>query len=385
VKAFFEKHKTAILIIGGIIGLYLFYKWYQGYSANQSAASDAAAQAAEQAALQNQYLASTGTTDGGASANGSASTPGLISVGLPSTTPTGSGATNPTSTNTTPVLNTPYGPVPTNPTAAAQQANQPLIGNVIPNAPAAQSNPSIHGPGATAAQAAILKNAVATGGNLSPSDAVGSYNYTLNQVGAESEPGFNQAEFDQYWSSLTTGGPGGGFQASDNVAIPAFVAFAGSDPQVVNTEYEAMGLPPPFPGLGTGASPAPASEGSSSTATSTTPAKSAAPVSVGVGATRNPYQGAPLQITNPSLSQQVIGGAGQSLANPIPTTNRTITTTPTNTPQQPLRTPTANPATPATGSNVAPVIRTPAPRPVAPAPGSNIAPVRRSIFQTLLG
>ena len=95
------------------------------------------------------------------------------------------------------------------------------------------------GPGATAAQLAILQ--AGPGGS-----GYGTYIETLDEVNAEQEPGYNQAEFNSYWSASTSGqltSQGG------TVQTPAFIAYEGSNPQVVNAELEAAGLPPAFTNL----------------------------------------------------------------------------------------------------------------------------------------
>ena len=66
----------------------------------------------------------------------------------------------------------------------------------------------------------------------------GTYIETQDQVTAEQEPGYNQAEFNTYWSAFTSGqlkSQGG------SVQTPAFIAYEGSDPEVVNAELEAAG------------------------------------------------------------------------------------------------------------------------------------------------
>ena len=110
---------------------------------------------------------------------------------------------------------------------------------VSPSAAGTAGTGTFGGPGATAAQMAILQ--------AGPSgSSYGTYIETLNEVDAEQEPGYNQAEFNSYWAAFTSGqlvSQGG------SVETPAFIAYAGSDPEVVNAELEAAGLPPAFTNL----------------------------------------------------------------------------------------------------------------------------------------
>jgi hypothetical protein len=110
------------------------------------------------------------------------------------------------------------------------------------------------GPGTTAAQLAILQ--------AGPSgSSYNTYVETEDEAAAEQEPGYNQSAFNSYWTSLTSGqlsSQGG------SVQTPAFIAYEGSNPEVVNTELEAAGLPPAFTNLPSTTTPT-ASEPSAST------------------------------------------------------------------------------------------------------------------------
>ncbi len=110
---------------------------------------------------------------------------------------------------------------------------------VSSSAAGAPGSGNFGGPGLTAEQLAILQGGP-SGSNYN------TYIETQNEVAAEQEPGFNQSEFDSYWTALTSGhlaSQGGSIQT------PAFIAYAGSNPEVVNAELEAAGLPPAFTNL----------------------------------------------------------------------------------------------------------------------------------------
>jgi hypothetical protein len=111
--------------------------------------------------------------------------------------------------------------------------------SVSPSVAGTPGSGTFGGPGATAAQMAILQ--------AGPSgSSYGTYIETLNEVDAEQEPGYNQTEFNSYWAAFTSGqlvSQGG------SVETPAFIAYAGSDPAVVNAELQAAGLPPAFTNL----------------------------------------------------------------------------------------------------------------------------------------
>jgi hypothetical protein len=122
------------------------------------------------------------------------------------------------------------------------------------------------GPGATAAQLAILQ--AGPGGS-----SYGTYIETLDEVNAEQEPGYNQAEFNSYWAAFTTDQlktQGG------SVQTPAFIAYEGSNPEVVNAELEAAGLPPAFTNLTDTATTTSTPSGSSADTTDTAALQTAA-------------------------------------------------------------------------------------------------------------
>jgi hypothetical protein len=123
--------------------------------------------------------------------------------------------------------------------ASAAAPSPSAAAAVTPSAAGTQGSGIFGGPGATAAQMAILQ----AGPNGS---SYSSYIETLNEVDAEQEPGYNQAEFNSYWAALTSGqlvSQGG------SVETPAFIAYAGSDPEVINEELQAAGLAPAFTNL----------------------------------------------------------------------------------------------------------------------------------------
>jgi hypothetical protein len=138
---------------------------------------------------------------------------------------------------------------PTQPSAPTQGLDPTQVGSqgsgyvttagVTSSASSTPGSGEFGGPGATAAQMAILQ--AGPGGS-----GYNTYIETQNEVKAEQEPGFNQGEFNTYWSALT-----GGQLASEggSVKTPAFIAYEGSNPQVVNAELEAAGLPPAFTNL----------------------------------------------------------------------------------------------------------------------------------------
>ena len=269
-KQFYERHKTAVWGIIGLIATYLGYRWYANYSANQAsanqAANDIAAQNALESALamqQTPYLMS-GTGSLGAPVTQTGGV-GLAQVGLPplsdsgtGLTPSGTPASPPTvsgtpvaSTTSSPVASTTSSPVAsTTSSPVASTTSSPVASTTSKPASVTAGKGLYGGPGTTPAQAAILQ-----AGFLSNpiSDAPGSYSYTLNQAAAEQEPGFNQNEFDATWSVLTNGGTGYNVQAADQLAANPYldpaVAFEGSNPAAINAEYEAMGKPDPFPSL----------------------------------------------------------------------------------------------------------------------------------------
>jgi len=376
-KAFFERHKTAILIVGSIIGLYLLYKWYQGYAANQAANQSATDAANAAAALQAQQdaLAQQGLAYGGAQPSGAtASSPGLVSVGLNNGNATGN-PVNPTSTGSNPsspgaTVTTPgTGPGPqttqvTQPGVTSAEAAAPG-GNVISSqATGARGKGLFGGPGATAAQIQTLQQGFANPSSYA-SGAIGSYNYTLNEIGAESEPGFNQQEFDQYYSSLTNNGV-----YQEPSSVPAFIAYAGSDPTVVNEELEAQGLPPAFPGLET---PSSTQTTSPQSPTISTPAKyGGLPEIVGIVPSKSPNAGIP---------QSLIGSTGITGGSRLVNTVRPITTIPVNTVRQigsvssGTQTGTPKPAPPLRPPTQAPKKPTPI-RPSKPGPVGPAKPVR---------
>ena len=241
-KQFFEKHKTWFLLIGGTIGIFLFYRWYQGYAANQSA-NDAANQAAQDEAAQNAIensLAAQGSGSTGGSTTGS-SVPLVNVMSPPGTTTTqnsngaGAGGSAPQSSSSPGTLQNLIDSTQSGPPSNIQ-TTQAL-------SPGSTGNGLFGGPGTTAAQVQALQAGV---GNPSAwtSTGFGSYNYVLNEAAAESEPGYNQSQFDQYWATLNQN-PN---QLTDAAAIstPAFIAYEGSNPEVVNTDLEAQGLPPAF-------------------------------------------------------------------------------------------------------------------------------------------
>ena len=125
----------------------------------------------------------------------------------------------------------------TDPTLVGSQGSGYVTtAGVASSAAGAPGTGTFGGPGATAAQLAILQ--AGPGGS-----GYGTYTETLDEVNAEQEPGYNQAEFNTYWSAFTSGqlkSQGG------SVQTPAFIAYEGSDPEVVNAELEASGLPPAF-------------------------------------------------------------------------------------------------------------------------------------------
>jgi hypothetical protein len=126
-----------------------------------------------------------------------------------------------------------------NPTQVGSQGGYVTTAAVTASAAGTSGSGTFGGPGATAAQLAILK-AGPSGSGYS------TYIETLNEVNAEQEPGFNQAEFNSYWAALSSDqlvSQGG------SVKTPAFIAYAGSDPEVVNAELEAAGLSPAFTNL----------------------------------------------------------------------------------------------------------------------------------------
>jgi hypothetical protein len=118
----------------------------------------------------------------------------------------------------------------------SQTSGYVTTASITPSAAGTPGNGAFGGPGATASQMAILQ--AGPGGS--------SYIETQNQVAAEQEPGYNQAEFNSYWAALTSGqlqSEGG------SVKTPAFIAYEGSNPEVVNAELEAAGLQPAFTNL----------------------------------------------------------------------------------------------------------------------------------------
>ncbi len=181
---------------------------------------------------------------------------------------------------------------PTQPSASIEDSDPTQVGSqggyvttaaVTASAAGTPGSGTYGGPGATAAQLAILQ-AGPSGSNY------GTYVETLAEVNAEQEPGYNQAEFNTYWAALSTGqlvSQGG------SVKTPAFIAYAGSDPEVVNAELEAAGLPPAFtnlPGATTTAPTSTSTSGGSSTDTADTPAPQTAPA----------QQSAPIENSDPT-------------------------------------------------------------------------------------
>ena len=121
----------------------------------------------------------------------------------------------------------------------SQSSGYVTTASVTPSAASTQGNGAFGGPGATATQLAILQ--AGPGGS-----SYSTYIETQNEVAAEQEPGYNQTEFNTYWAALTSGqlvSEGG------SVKTPAFVAYEGSNPEVVNAELEAAGLQPAFTNL----------------------------------------------------------------------------------------------------------------------------------------
>jgi hypothetical protein len=126
-----------------------------------------------------------------------------------------------------------------NATFAGEGSGYVTTAAVSPSAASTAGSGNFGGPGATAAQLAILQ----AGPSASSYDT---YVETQNEVAAEQEPGYNQSGFNSYWSALTSGqlaSQGG------SVQTPAFVAYEGSNPQVVNAELAAAGLAPAFTNL----------------------------------------------------------------------------------------------------------------------------------------
>jgi hypothetical protein len=128
----------------------------------------------------------------------------------------------------------------TNPTLVGSQGSGYVTtAGVTSSAAGTPGTGTFGGPGATAAQLAILQ--AGPGGS-----GYGTYTETLDEVNAEQEPGYNQAQFNTYWSAFTSDqlkSQGG------SVQTPAFIAYEGSNPEVVNAELEASGLPPAFTNL----------------------------------------------------------------------------------------------------------------------------------------
>jgi hypothetical protein len=145
------------------------------------------------------------------------------------------------------------------------------------------------GPGATAAQLAILQ--AGPGGS-----GYGTYIETLDEVNAEQEPGYNQAEFNTYWSAFTTDqlkSQGG------SVQTPAFIAYEGSNPEVVNAELEAAGQPPAFTNLTDNTTTTSTSSGSSADTTDTAALQTASAQQTALTQPSAPTQGIdPTQVGN---------------------------------------------------------------------------------------
>jgi hypothetical protein len=361
-KEFFEKHKTWFFIGGGIIGLYYFYQWYQGYAANQTAnnaANEAAQDEAAQQAIENSLASQQSAASGGSGTT--ASSPGLININSPTSTPVTTGA-SPSGSGSSVTSTSPFSSTIQSTPSPVAPANVSLSQGVTPGT---TGTGKFGGPGTSAAQAAALK-----AGDANPSawgsDAFGSFNYTLNEAAAESEPGYNQGEFDQYWNSLTLGGTG--IQNADNVSTPAFIAYEGSDPTVVNETLEAQGLPPAFilpttePTTPTG--PTPVAPSSNSTPTGSRPSTLS---NTGIVATQSvqPYT-SPVPTTR--LLTTVLPSTGNG-TNP-PSVN--TPTAPVRVPVTPVSTPTPAPSKPV--GIVSPVA--PIHSPIAPILKKPTSPIR---------
>jgi hypothetical protein len=310
VKDWIEQHKLWFLLAGGAVGIYFFLQWFQTYSANQNAA-DAANQAAQDEALQSELgQEQAATTAATSPASSTGSSPGLVNIlGTPSSstsTPAPTSATGTTTTSTTGTTttsatgttSTPTGTIPpmtpgtgvtsATPVTGATGAPNPVAGNgqLPPNYNSiTQTNAGGTGYGSvspTAAQEAILQS-----GSSNPQFAE-----TLAQVYAEAEPGYNLSGFDAYWNAITAPGAN-----PSTVSTPAYIAYEGSNPYVVDAEMQAAGQPlpftdlPPEPGVadpynqpgveappaGTGSTPSGSTPATSTTPTSTTPSNVTSP------------------------------------------------------------------------------------------------------------